>query len=225
MEPQEVSVLLRDGTGAEAVGHLLGAERGLEGGRVCAVLEHGRAPVFALGSYVELELRGQQGDSAGVHAQVLQHRSGNQADWYVLDVDEADAARLSGVVNRRTHVRVRPTVAAPVVALLSAPDGSSSRRVTVKDLSESGAGLLVRPPEDLELLAQPRLRLELVLRGEERPLDLRARLAFRRLAGSMLHYGLAFDAVASPGFEATRARLAAWIAERQSGAEPTRIAS
>jgi len=219
MSSQDLSVLLRDAAGTEARGYLLGAEQAGEDGRVCAVLDSNRGPVFALGGQVELVLSAAGERSATVlQVRALQHRVGRDAAWYVLEIDEADRSLLSAHANRRVHPRARPGLAAPVEAALSAPDGASVCPVTVKDLSESGAGLILRPPEDTELLALPRLRLALTLPGDQQALDLRARLVFRRMSGTLLHYGVVFDALASPSFEETHARLAAWVAERQSGA-------
>lgn len=216
MTTHDPKVVLRDETGREAPGFLLGAAQGAEDGRVCVVLDDSQGMVLALGSEAELELESlEHGAQACLHGKVLQHRVGRDAGWYVLEIDVADRVHLSCGSNRRQHARVSPASATPTAASLSAPDGSGAREVTVKDLSEGGAGLIVRPPEDLALLAQSRLRLRLQLTAEERPLELMARLVFRRQSGSLLHYGLAFDALATPGFEDARVRLAAWVTAHQ----------
>jgi hypothetical protein len=223
MSNQESTVLLRDGAGHEVPAHLLGAAQGAEDGRVCVVLDGDRGLILPLGSDVSLEVPATQGVAGHLlHACVLQHRVGRDAAWYVLEVDEDDRPLLTTSANRRQFVRMRPTVTAPVEALLSAPDGSHEHPVTIRDLSEAGAGLIIRPPEDLELLAQPRLRLVLGLAEDPEEMVLLARLVFRRGSGSMVHYGLAFDALASPGFEESRARLAAWVVARQTGQQTRR---
>jgi hypothetical protein len=222
-------VLLRDAAGHEVPGHLLGAAQGAEDGRVCVVLDDPSAIVLALGGEAELELAPlDEARSVRLRGRVLQHRVGRDAGWYVLEIDEVDRPLLGAGSNRRAHLRARPTVSAPIAARLAAPDGAGARDVTVKDLSEGGAGLIVRPPEDLELLAQPRLRLDLRLTADEPPLELMTRLVFRRQSGLLLHYGVAFDALASIGFEQARLRLAAWVVARQTAqqaaARPTRRA-
>jgi len=209
-------VVLRDSSGGEAQAHLLGGEQVDEEGRVCAVLDDGSALVLPLGGEAELELQGSDGEpSLLLRARVIQHRVGRDAAWYVLEIDSSDRALLATQADRRTHDRARPSVVAPVEAVLSAPDGSLCRAVTVKDLSESGAGLILRPPEELGLLRQSRLRVAITLPGQPHPLDLRARLVFRRLAGPLLQYGVAFDAYTSPDYELARERLSSWVGERR----------
>jgi len=231
MTTHDPKVLLRDESGREAPGFLLGAAQGVEDGRVCVVLDDSHGVVLALGSDATLELDARDGGGPGsLRGRVLQHRVGRDAGWYVLEIDPADRVLLSAGSNRRQHTRVRPAIAVPTAASLSAPDGSGAREVTVKDLSEGGVGLIVRPPEDLELLAQPRLRLELQLTADERPLELMARLVFRRQSGSLLHYGLAFDTLATVGFDDARVRLAAWVlahqrAQQHDASGPVRRAS
>jgi hypothetical protein len=217
MSSQRAIVMLRDSAGGEAQAHLLGGEQVDDEGRVCAVLDHAGSLVLPLGGEAELELQGSDGEpSLLLHARVIQHRVGRDTAWYVLEIDASDRPLLATQADRRVHDRARPSVVAPVEAVLSAPDGTLARAVTVKDLSESGAGLILRPPEELDLLRQPRLRLALTLPGQEHPLDLRARLVFRRLAGPLIQYGVSFDAYASPNFELSRERLSNWVGERRS---------
>lgn len=217
MASQRSIVMLRDSAGGEAQAHLLGGEQVDEEGRVCAVIDDAGSLMLPLGGEAELELQGSSGDpSLHLRARVIQHRVGRDAAWYVLEIDASDRPLLATQADRRVHDRARPSVVAPVEAVLSSPDGTLARAVTVKDLSESGAGLILRPPEELALLREPRLRLALTLPGRDHPLDLRARLVFRRLAGPLLQYGVAFDAFTTPNFELARERLANWVGERRT---------
>ena len=229
MTAHDAQVILHDAQGRQAQGYLLGAAQGAEDGRICVVLDDSRDFVLALGGEAELELDPdhEQG-RVRLRGRVLQHRVGRDAGWYVLEIDELDRPLLGAGSNRRQHQRARPGLTAPVAARLASADGAQAREVTVKPRSEGGAGLIVRPPEDLELLAGPRLRVELQLTADEPPLSLVAQLVFRRQSGSMLHYGVAFDGLATPGFAEIRERLAAWVgqrrAEQQRASEPTRRA-
>jgi hypothetical protein len=229
MTSHDTKVILHDADGRQAPGYLLGAAQGAEDGRVCVVLDAARGLVLALGGEAELELDPDHEEGrVRLRGRVLQHRVGRDAGWYVLEIDEVDRPLLGAGSNRRQHQRARPGLAAPIAARLASLDGAHTHEVTVKDLSEGGAGLIVRPPEDLGLLAGPRLRLELQLRPDEAPLALVVQLVFRRQSGSMLHYGIAFDGLATPGFEEIRERLGAWVAQRreeqQRASAPTRRA-
>lgn len=218
MDDLEVLLILRGPRHEGARGRLLCAQTALEDGRVDVLFEGPAAPLFALDEEVEVELFGSAlGRSLATVARVLEHRAGAGRAVYALGLPDACHAALEGLLERRSGTRARPSVVAPIEAVLSAPDGSLARDVLVKDLSVTGAALYLAPPEQLELLTHAGLRLCLRLPGEPVPLDLRTALVWRRRAGSQLIYGLAFDAAAMPDFRGARARLAEWVALRGAG--------
>jgi hypothetical protein len=214
----EVLLFLRGASHDGVRGRLLSAVTALEDGRVSVLFEGLQPPLLALDEQVEVELFGSAlGRSLVTVARVLEHRAGRGRASYVLELPDDCRAALEGLLERRSSPRARPTVVAPIEALLSAPDGGQAREVLVKDLSATGASVHLAPPEDLGLLSHCGLRLAFRLPGDETPLELHAHLVWRRPAGSQLVYGLAFDAAATPAFRLVRGRIAEWVARRTAG--------
>ena len=211
-------LILRDPRHDGARGRLLSAQTALSQGRVAVLFEGAELPLLGLDEEVEVELYGSAlGRTLACAACVVEHRAGRGWASYVLELPDGVHAALEGLLERRASVRARPAVVAPVDGMLAAPDGSQAREVVVKDLSATGAALYLSGPEELELLAHAGLLLTLTLPGDSAAVDLRATLVWRRRAGTQLVYGVAFDAAATPGFRASRARVADWVARRAAG--------
>jgi hypothetical protein len=224
MNEPEVLLFLRDPQYTGVRGRLVTMDTAAEDGRVCVLFEGHNRPIFALNELLKVEIFGAAvGRSMSCQARVLQHRAGSGVAFYVLELPPEQREGLEDLLERRGSTRVRPAVVAPIEATLSAPDGSLVREAVVKDLSVSGAGLLVRPPEELELLACSGLLLKFVLPGEGLLVELRVNLASRRPAGAMLHYGVSFDSVATQGFRELRARIGDWVAQRSAGSLARRV--
>lgn len=199
-------------------GRLLSAQTALEQGRVAVLFEGAELPLLALDEEIEIELFGSaMGRTLACGARVLEHRAGRGWASYVLELPDHVHSSLEGLLERRSSLRARPAVVAPVDGTLSVPDGSLARAVVVKDLSVTGAALYLAGGEDLELLSHAGVRVSLVLPGASAAVELRATLVWRRRAGAQIVYGVAFDPAATPDFRAARAQLADWVARRSQG--------
>ena len=72
----------------------------------------------------------------------------------------------------------------------------------VKDLSTTGAGILVDAATDRELVDTENVHIELRLFGaDDEGIQLRGRTIHRKLLGSSVKHGIVFDTRGTPGFE------------------------
>ncbi|MFT4647033.1 MAG: hypothetical protein ACI9X4_000240 [Glaciecola sp.] len=97
--------------------------------------------------------------------------------------------------SRASH-RVKPSEGAPVVASLSRLEGGEQYPATVVDISTSGVGLAVDRATEAQLHSQSAIRLHFTfptLSESENTTIIFGKVMHRRIAGSVLSYGVSFD--------------------------------
>jgi hypothetical protein len=225
MKNSDVYLVLRDTNQVEVRGRLLTVETAIEDGRVCVMFDGADRPLLPVTERVEVELQSAAlSQAARGSARVLQHRIGSEACFYVLELPQPCRTALASLFERRVSERVSLPDPAPIEATLSALDGSLGRKVAIKDLSAGGAGLLLQPPEDLELLAQVGMRLSFTLPGQEAPTEVEVHLASRRPSGAEVLYGVAYESATIGQSARAVERIREWVAQRSaSGTQRTAV--
>ncbi len=188
------------------------------------------APSLAVGQEVTLDFRGGPFAEPITLAARVQHRTeepgGARRYGFQFRQPQLDARlppALRTYFNRRQVVRVyfnrRQAVRMPapgdlIPVTLSAGSGPKVE-ARLADLSIMGAGVVLATATEPYFAEAPSVNLSIHLPGLRRPVEVVGAIRHRWLTGGRIHYGIAFDAEATPRFVHRQESINRWIARRQ----------
>jgi len=211
--PDNVLVHLKTGQAWSVHGQVI------DGATGTAVAEFPRreSPTVPVGEYVELVFWGAEvQEPMPLRARVTDcSQHGNRFRYHFQFEPGAIDALLSGALNRRRAMRIRPDDGTPVRVLVQG--SRQSVEGVLQDISDTGAGILICREDEAALFEDWKLTLVLRLSEDEEPLVLIGDVRYRRLQGSQLHYGIEFDHQNTTDFELQSARIRAYVESQRFG--------
>jgi c-di-GMP-binding flagellar brake protein YcgR len=179
-------------------------------------------PSLGVGQEVDLVFGGRPFGAPITVAARVQHRTEerNGARRYgfrFLQPQQLDAGlppALRTYFNRRQVVRVEPSDDEQIPVTMSAGDGPEIE-ARLQNLSLLGIGLALDTAVEPYLADSPAVKISIGLPGNRRPVELLGVIRHRRLVGGCIHYGIAFDPDATPGFARQQDAISRWVLRRQ----------
>jgi c-di-GMP-binding flagellar brake protein YcgR len=184
--------------------------------------EGGAAPSLGVGQAVDLVFSGRPfGAPITVSAQV-QHRTEERGGarrygFRFLQPQRLDTGlppALRSYFNRRQVVRVEPAADEQIPVELSS-DGGPPVEARLENLSVMGVGVGLDTAVEPYLANSPSVSISIGLPGNRRPVEMTGIIRHRRLVGGRIHYGIAFDTEATPGYERQQDSISRWVLKRQ----------
>ena len=111
-------------------------------------------------------------------------------------------------------MRITPDPREPVRSTLQGEGDGPAAEVRVHNLSELGIGVSLESALEAGFADVVTVHVNMTLPGVRHPVELRARIRYRRLVGKRIHYGLEFDAE-SPDFARQQQVITRFLQKRE----------
>ena len=213
---------------ADSATHGAGASHGcvVDAGfsRVHVRFEGPETPSYAIAAGVNLSFSS-NGSIAGVEAagRVIERREGDASRLYVIQVPPEISRRVLQAEGLRNDYRLETARHPEARARLRVGD-AEWLPVTLKNISISGAAILISPRDETAIAGFVEAELELTLNDQWIHV-LPARIVQRRLEGARANCGMTFEWPATAGIAELERELRSWIQAEQVRSRTGRLRS
>lgn len=167
------------------------------------------APLVFSGSSLPADLKG-SGTVVLRREDFFRHR-------YMFQVGHDAVSTLRKAVSQREATRVQPLASMPVKISLTTVEHNQRVDPELSDISATGVSVRVPRLEEQKLYSSWRMRIALLLPGEQKPIALFGNVKYRKLVGPSVHYGIEFDP-ASPDYAISQNEIIAYVLRCQAEA-------
>ncbi len=192
--------------------------------RVHVRFEGPETPSYAIAAGVNLSFSS-NGSIAGVEAagRVIERREGDASRLYVIQVPPEISRRVLQAEGLRNDYRLETARHPEARARLRVGD-AEWLPVTLKNISISGAAILISPRDETAIAGFVEAELELTLNDQWIHV-LPARIVQRRLEGARANCGMTFEWPATAGIAELERELRSWIQAEQVRSRTGRLRS
>ena len=174
-------------------------------------------PLLQLGERARLSLTGEGLKTLiRVEGSVVFRRDEDEGRSYHFSLDAETGGRVGLLVNRRAAIRVKPTAAKPVVAMVNVALDEPPVEVVLRDLSTTGVSLVIRRQLEARLFSLSKVRITLQLPDEKNPIAMIGCIRNRRLLDASLVYGIEFEKEDSTDFLMRQDQILRFVLNRYS---------
>lgn len=151
-------------------------------------------------------------------SRVIVRRDDDEKICYDFQFHPIDGETLNAVFRRRTAARVKPPEVVAVTAKTSYDDKSAGVSALLNDVSLTGLSISMGCQGEAQLCNHDRVLLSFRLPGVDTAIELVGFVRYRRMAGTMIRYGVEFDNAATKNYAQQEERIAAYMVKRKAEA-------
>ncbi|MFO1010783.1 MAG: PilZ domain-containing protein [Planctomycetota bacterium] len=134
---------------------------------------------------------------------------------YEFQFSAIDGETLNAVFRRRTAARVKPPEVVGVTVRTGYDDASAGTSSVLNDVSLTGLSISLGSQGETLLHDKERLLLSFKLPGQDKPIELVGIVRYRRMAGTMIRYGIEYDPKGTRDYSSQEERLASYMVKRK----------
>lgn len=150
-----------------------------------------------------------------VRSRVVFRRDEEDKLIYEFQFSPIDGETLNAVFRRRTASRVKPAEVVAVMARIPGQDLTPGVSAMLNDISLTGMSLSMGSQGEMQLCGHDHLHLSFKLPNVDQPIELIGKVRYRRMYGTMIRYGVEYDAQATADYAAQEERIAAYMVKRK----------
>lgn len=148
-------------------------------------------------------------------SRVIYRRDDADTLLYEFQFSAIDGETLNAVFRRRTAARVKPPEVVGVTLRTGYDDKSPGISAVLNDLSLTGLSVSLGSQGEIQLCSAAKLLVSFKLPGQEQCIELVGTVRYRRMAGTMIRFGIEYDNKATNGWSEQEARIAAYMVKRK----------
>ncbi|MBI5363494.1 MAG: PilZ domain-containing protein [Planctomycetes bacterium] len=148
-------------------------------------------------------------------SRVIYRRDDADTLTYEFQFSAIDGETLNAVFRRRTAARVKPPEVVGVTVRSGYDDKTPGINAVLNDLSLTGMSISLGSQGEIQLCSAEKLLVSFKLPGQEKSIDLVATVRYRRMAGTMIRFGIEYDNKATKDWSGQEERIAAYMVKRK----------
>ncbi|MBK7875418.1 MAG: PilZ domain-containing protein [Planctomycetes bacterium] len=134
---------------------------------------------------------------------------------YEFQFSAIDGETLNAVFRRRTAARVKPPEVVGVTIRAGYDDTSPGTSSVLNDISLTGLSISLGSQGETMLHDKERLLISFKLPNQDKPIEVIGIVRYRRMAGTMIRYGIEYDPKGTRDYGSQEERIAAYMVKRK----------
>jgi c-di-GMP-binding flagellar brake protein YcgR len=148
-------------------------------------------------------------------SRVILRRDDTDTITYDFQFSPLDGETLNAVFRRRTAARVKPTEVVAVSVRSAKSDATPVVNAVLNDISLSGVSLSIGTQGEAMLCTTDSVVLSFRLPNVDMPIEVVGLVRYRRMAGTMIRYGIEYDPKSTREYGKQEERIAAYMVKRK----------